>query len=319
MTIFADVRSAELSGPTYLTIGNFDGLHLGHQTLIRRMRMLAAQEQSEPAHIGLLTFTPHPMSVLRPDVPLHLLTTPEERAALALKAGATFSVLQPFTAETAKLRAVEFMTLLKQHLSLTALVVGPDFALGRGRSGNLDRLREIGRELDYALHVVDSVEEGGISVRSSRIRTLLQEGNVAEAAALLGRPYRAGGFVVEGDMRGRTIGFPTANVRVAAEKLLPANGVYATCTTLENGAQHDSVTNIGVRPTVDGRELRFETHLLDFPQRDASGDLYGQQISIEFLARLRAEQRFDGIDALVAQIKADVERARSLFLQQPQP
>ncbi|MEZ4713320.1 MAG: bifunctional riboflavin kinase/FAD synthetase [Caldilineaceae bacterium] len=333
MQLITDLRTVRLERPTILTIGNFDGLHRGHQALLHIMARLAAQPQIAPApHIGILTFDPHPLAVLRPEQPLQLLTLPRERIQFAAQAGADLGVIQPFTPEIAGLSAREFMQLLRTHLNLQMLAVGPDFALGKGRSGNIERLRELGAELGYALHVIEPVDWNGKTARSSHIRQLLQAGDVAEAADLLGRPYHATGQVMEGDHRGRTIGIPTANLRTAAAKMLPLDGVYATRTYLSPSttdaisvddfptakaagklAVYDSVTNLGMRPTVNGREHRFETHLLDFPPTGASGNLYGEILTVEFVARLRGEQKFAGIDELVAQIHRDIAKARQLF------
>ena len=328
MQIFSDIRSLQLSGPTLLTIGNFDGFHRGHQMLLQRLRELATGDTWKPnpqPQVGLVTFDPHPLAVLRPNSQLQLLTTPRERVTIAAGHGLDFGIIIPFTPEVAQLRAVEFMTLLKQNYGLTDLVVGPDFALGHGRSGNIDRLRELGTELGYRLTIIDPIVHGEKSVRSSVIRQLLGAGQVAEAADLLGRLYSATGVVIEGDKLGRTIGSPTANLATISDKLLPLDGVYATRTALCHASgQIDerhiywSVTNLGVRPTVNGRQHRFETHLLDFPRPDhsdnPSDDLYGQTLRVEFVARLRGEEAFSGIDALKAQIQADIARARQILL-----
>jgi len=332
MQLFHDVRQAHLAGPTFLTIGNFDGIHLGHRALFRTLQQLAAATQVERAsntsgteasaepNVGILTFDPHPLAVLRPELAPPILTTPQERIELVVQMGLNLGVVQPFTHEIAALRAVEFMTLLKRHLGLHTLVVGPDFALGRDRSGDIERLRELGDELDYRLVVVELVERQNASVRSSRIRELLAAGDVAAAAELLGRWYRISGTVMQGDRRGRLLGTPTANLAIPANRFLPADGVYATRTTIRNRVERAgdaavfySVTNLGVRPTVDGQQHRVETHLLDFPPTGVSGDLYGETLDVEFVARLRGERRFDGVDALKTQIQTDIAQARQLF------
>ncbi len=334
MQIITDVDQAEFPGPTFLTIGNFDGLHRGHQRLIKELRhqanMLVKNSSYDRAYVGLLTFDPHPLSVLRSDFPLSLLTTPQERLILAATAGADLGILQPFTRQTSELRARDFMTLLKHNLGLHTLIVGPDFALGKGRAGHIDRLTDLGQTLGYRVIVMDSVNWQGESVRSSRIRKLLQNGQVRIAATLLGRLYHASGPVVLGDQRGRLLGVPTANLPIVADKLLPLDGVYATRTQIfdedvslsltaasnthaASTKTFDSVTNIGVRPTVNGREQRFETHLLDFPPDGVSGDLYGKFLKVEFVERLRGEEKFDGVDALAAQIQKDIRDARAIF------
>lgn len=314
MQVFLDVRQAELPGPTAVTIGNFDGLHRGHQALLRQVRSAAAALSQGRA--GLLTFSPHPFAVLRPDFPHYVLTTPQERLALAAEVGMDFGVIQPFTLELAALEPRAFMALLQRHLGLAALVVGPDFALGRNRAGDIPALRALGNEMGFAVVTIEPEEWQGKAVRSSIIRHCLSDGNVAEAAELLGRLYRVPGVVRPGDSRGRTIGTPTANVAADPDRLLPADGVYATYAVLLDTAGpevYPSVTNLGVRPTVDGLHHRMETHLLDFPPPGRSGDLYGRPIAVDFVARLRGEKRFENLDALVAQIRADIAQARRIL------
>ncbi len=337
MLTLVNIDSTTLATPSCLTIGNFDGLHRGHQALLQQMVMIAASGDHgrlvEPLQSGFVTFDPHPLAVLRPDQPHWLLTTPTERLQLAAQLGVDFGVIQTFTKETAALEAEEFVRLLKQHLRLAVLVVGPDFALGKGRRGNLPFLRDLGRELDYTVHVIEPVEWQGLSVRSSYIRQALREGDVTRAATMLRRPYQVTGLVVQGDQRGRQIGIPTANVQTPEDKLLPADGVYATRVRLALGEEHyhfDSVTNLGVRPTVDGLHRRLEVHLFSFPPVDPpvdppadhpadfakqvqNGDIYGRQLTVEFITRLRGEVRFNGLDALVQQIQQDIVQAQEVL------
>ncbi len=340
MLTFVNIEQAQLSGPACVTIGNFDGLHRGHQALLQQLIQIAGAEAERrqldaPLQSGIITFDPHPLAVLRPEQNHWLLTTPAERLALAALQGLDFGIIQEFTAATAALTAAEFVRLLKTHLNLAALVVGPDFALGRGRQGDVEYLRTLGQDLDYTVHVIEPVDWLGLSVRSSRVRSALNAGDVSLTETMLGRPYSVTGTVIQGDQRGRQIGIPTANLQTPTTKLLPKDGVYATRTKLQIDADHycfNSVTNLGVRPTVAGREHRLEVHLLDFPptasQKNnetvpatepstaadiASGDIYGRQLTVEFIARLRDEQRFAGLDALVAQIQADIAQARQIF------
>lgn len=329
MLTLANIDSTMLASPSCLTIGNFDGLHRGHQALLRQLVTIATSGDdgrfAQPLQSGFVTFDPHPLAVLRPEQPHWLLTTPAERLRLAAQLGIDFGVIQTFTHETAALEADEFVWLLKQHLGLATLVVGPDFALGKGRRGDLDFLRTLGKKLDYSVRVIEPVEWQGLAVRSSHIRTALREGDVTLAAMMLGRPYHATGTVVQGDQRGRQIGIPTANVETPVNKLLPADGVYATRARLLIGAQtycFDSVTNLGVRPTVDGLHRRLEVHLFAFPPVDPSvdfadhvqnGDIYGRQLTVDFIARLRGEIRFSGLDALVEQIHRDIAQARDVL------
>lgn len=315
MRLVTDLNSIALAGPTYLTIGNFDGVHRGHQALFQRMRELANAHQPA-AQTALLTFDPHPLAVLRPDRELKLLTSPQERIQFAAAMGMDIGIIQPFSPEFAAQSPDQFMQQLKRSLGLAGLVVGPDFALGRNRSGDLEALARLGEELNYQLQIVEPVAWHSRPVRSSIIRSLIEMGDVVDAAELLGRPYHAVGTVVEGDKRGRTIGFPTANLQIATNKLLPANGVYATWATLEDHPERAvfaSVTNIGVRPTVDGRHLRVEPYLIDFPAPGMSDDLYGQTVRLEFVVRLRGEQRFPNLPALIEQIGLDAEAARHVL------
>jgi riboflavin kinase/FMN adenylyltransferase len=265
---------------------------------------------------AILTFDPHPLAVLRPNQPLHLLTTPLERLYLAAPLGINLGIIQTFTHEVAAQEPAEFMEDLVKRLHVRALVVGPDFALGRNRSGTLDVLAELGTTLGYSIQIIEPVAWEEQPVRSSAIRSLLTQGDVTTAANLLGRPYHANGMVVHGDQRGRQIGIPTANLQIAENKLWPADGVYATRTYIHDrtgAAVFNSATNLGVRPTVGGTGHRFETHLLDFPEAGGSDDLYGQMVTVEFVARLRGEQKFNGFAELVAQIHTDIAQARALL------
>jgi riboflavin kinase/FMN adenylyltransferase len=319
MLTFRDIRQAQLAEPTAITIGNFDGLHLGHQALLDETKRVAlARTMPHQMRTAILTFDPHPTTVFRPQEPLMLMTSTRERLLLAAEHSIDYGIAHPFSRETANLEAHEFIGLLKQHLRLAALVVGPDFALGRNRSGNITRLRALGLEYDFEVHVLEPFLLGDLPVRSSRVRDLLLAGEVAEAAHLLGRPYRVWGSVAAGDQRGRQVGIPTANVAAPADKLLPANGVYATRTIVpayERICTYNSVTNIGIRPTVGGTERRVETHLLDFPAAGQIDDLYGETLAVEFLGRLRGEQRFASVDDLVRQIHTDIGRAEEWFAQ----
>jgi riboflavin kinase/FMN adenylyltransferase len=301
-----------LSTPAFLTIGSFDGVHLGHQALIRN---LVASARQEGALAGLLTFDPHPLRVLRPERPMVRLTSIPERRDILAALGLDFMVVLPFTRETAATPASDFVADLVRHLALKALWIGPDFALGRGREGNAARLTEFGADAGFAVHVIEPYELDGGLVRSSRIRALLSEtGAVDWAARLLGRPYQVWGPVVLGAQRGRTLGYPTANLALPAERLVPAHGVYACWAWRPEGAIADmlpgypAVVNVGVRPSFDNGAPSVEAFLLDF-----DGDLYGETLGLSFVERLRAEQRFTGIDALVAQIRSDADTAREIL------
>lgn len=287
--------------PTVLTIGAFDGLHRGHAHLIggavQRARALGCQS-------AVLTFEPHPDAVVYPERPRLVLTDADERTELVEALGVDLLLVVPFTAELMALPSQAFMTQVTQAVALRELWVGYDFALGRRREGDAAKLAEIGRTLGYNVHPVEPLTLDGQVVSSTRIRAALEVGDVPAAARLLGRLYSLRGIVVEGDKRGRTIGFPTANIAVDAERLVPHNGVYV-CHATVGGERYGAVTNIGVRPTFDGTRRTVEAYLLDF-----AGDIYGEVLRLEFAERLRGEQKFHGIAALVAQITGDVAAAR---------
>jgi len=291
--------------PAYLTIGNFDGVHRGHQMLVSEM---VAAAHAAGCQAGLLTFDPHPLAVLRPDVPLSYLTSPDERAELLAALGLDFVLILPFDRATAGLSAAEFMGRLVERVPLCALWIGPDFALGRGREGNAERLRELGQELGYQLFITPAFDWHGEPVRSSRIRALLsQAGAVDQAADLLGRPYEVWGEVVPGAERGRKLGFPTANLALPGARLLPAYGIYA-CWAWRDETGIPAAVNVGVRPTFDNGQPLVEAYLLDF-----NDNLYGETLGLSFIRRLRGEQRFTDINDLIAQMGRDVEATRRIL------
>ncbi|GAB4192959.1 MAG: bifunctional riboflavin kinase/FAD synthetase [Roseiflexaceae bacterium] len=288
--------------PTVLTVGAFDGVHVGHQHLIggavERARAVGCQS-------AVLTFDPHPDLVIHPDRQRLYLSSLEERVEQIAGLGVDVLVVLPFTEAVKGQTAHEFMSHLCGALALRELYVGWDFALGRKREGNLARLREIGQQFGYTVHPVEPLLLNGEPVSSSRIRTLLAAGELEQAGRLLGRPFGIRGEVVHGDQRGRTIGFPTANVAVDEQHVLPADGVYV-CRVQVGAEQYGAVTNVGVRPTFDGQRRTVEAYLLDF-----TGDLYGEMLRVSFLHRLRGEQKFGGVAELIAQINRDTAAARA--------
>ncbi len=310
MRTYHALPNPPLDSPSNLAIGNFDGVHRGHQALLRAM-IDDARRRGRLA--GLLTFDPHPTAVLRPDrVHSYLTTVPERLEALA-ETTLDFAVVYPFSLETARTPASAFIANVQQALKLAALWVGPDFALGRNREGDVEALQAMGATMGFTVHVIEPQLLDGEEVRSGRVRAYLQAGDVQAAARQLGRFYQVTGPVVAGAQRGRSIGFPTANLAVPQGRLLPANGVYATWAHLDDdpvmrGQRLPSVTNIGVRPSFDNGQRTVEAHLLDF-----DGDLYGRPLTLQFAARLRPEQRFPSVDALIAQIGQDAAAARRLL------
>lgn len=312
-----------IAQPIAITIGNFDGIHRGHQRLFRALQMAARETGSLPV---LVTFSPHTLQVVRPDMRLDCLTTLEEKLLLAGQFGQMpDSIVIHFTADVASLTAREFLDELCAHFAIKAMVVGHNFSLGHNRMGDIAFLQQYGREHDILVQAVELEEAERTRISSTRIRSLVNEGRIAEANELLGHPMQVSGIVVKGDQRGRLLGFPTANVIPDPYKLLPANGVYAARVHVGNlaesdGSEHvpvsydefqgtwDSAVNVGVRPTFDGHRRLVEAHLLDVEL-----DLYGRYIIIDFVERLRNEQRFNGIEALKLQIAHDVTRARSIL------
>jgi len=304
MAHYHSLEAASLTG-SWLTIGVFDGVHRGHQEIIRQ---LTAGAHASGAPAVLLTFTPHPAKVLAGrEIPC--LTTPDERAEILFGLGVDDVITMSFTRDLAERTAEDFMAELKQHLGLKKLLIGYDFALGKGRAGNFQRLGEIGKSLDYEVLAIEAVRFKDDVISSTLIRQSIADGAVALAAVKLGRYYSMQGPVIPGDGRGRTIGIHTANVDAPAGKALPANGVYA-CWAFVDGQKHLAVTNIGLRPTFTGGDAvpRVEAHLLDY-----SADLYGKMLKLEFVEHLRGEQKFPSVEALIAQIRADIERARGLL------
>lgn len=295
---------AGTSAPVGLTIGAFDGVHVGHQALLRRF---VAEAHDAGLQAVVLTFDPLPRQVLFPAPPL-LLSSPAERveqfAALGVDGVATLRFDQTLAALTAQ----QFIAQVMGAVDLRGLWVGADFALGRARGGSVPVLREIGAARGFAVHpFAETVLWGDAPVRSSRIRRALQAGDVTDAWGCLGRPYRLSGLVVHGDRRGHTLGFPTANLAVAAERLLPGWGVYVTRAHLPQGS-FEAVTNVGGRPTFNHRPPAVEAYLLDF-----SADIYGAVVALDFLHRLRAEEKFGSADALIAQMRHDVTETRAWF------
>lgn len=290
---------------SWATIGIYDGVHRGHQAILEQL-VTGAHARRLPTVV--VTFHPHPSVVLGQETGFKLLTLPDERARLLHARGVDCVLTLPFTEELANTSAADFMRMLKAHIGLQHLFIGYDFALGRHREGDAARLRELGLTLGYTLTHVQAVGTEAQVYSSSAIRAALRQGDIQTANHMLGRAYTICGQVVHGDGRGRQIDIPTANIQAAPEKLVPAAGVYAGFVRL-GGEKYPAVTNIGVRPTFgQPSEARIEAHLLDF-----SGDLYGETLCFEVLARLRDEQKFTSVDALVAQIQQDIHAARQIL------
>jgi riboflavin kinase/FMN adenylyltransferase len=299
-----DARPSRWPQPV-VALGNFDGLHRGHMKIIDRVRRRAGERGGTPA---AMTFEPHPSRVLRPDKAPPLLMTSDQKLEALGRAGMQGVAVVRFTRELSQWGPEQFVrAVLVEWLHVAEVWVGANFLFGHDRAGTFSVLRSLGARYGFRAEKIDPVRYKDFVVSSTRIRRLVGEGRVDEAGALLGHQYYIDGTVVAGDRRGATIGFPTANLCTDNE-LLPPYGVYATTTTI-GGVVRPSVTNVGVRPTVDqsGR-LTIETHVFDF-----AGDLYGAALRLGFVQRLRDERAFDSIDALRTQIAADCDRARVLF------
>jgi riboflavin kinase/FMN adenylyltransferase len=299
----AEVRGASIA------IGNFDGVHLGHQAVIDEAGRIA---RSLRVPWAVLTLEPHPRSVFHPEAPPFRLTPFHLKARLIEELGVDLLVVLQFDAEFARLPPREFVQqVLVNGLAARSVVCGHNFAFGRGRLGNPDLLLHLGGEFGFDFICVQEVrDDTGEPYSSSRVRDSLRRGDLADAVRVLGRPYAVEGRVIAGQRRGRSLGFPTANLRLD-EMARPAFGVYAVRAGIADGGEiqwHDGVANLGVRPTFGGSDVLLEAHLFDF-----DGDLYGRHLRVTLIEYLRGEKRFDGIDALQAQIAADCAEARRLL------
>jgi riboflavin kinase / FMN adenylyltransferase len=288
-----------------VTIGNFDGVHRGHLALLERT-VARARDTGERSVV--VTFDPHPAAVLRPDAVPPLLQSVDDRVAALRAHGIDEVVVVAFTAELAMRSPEEFvLDLLVERLAASAVVVGENFRFGRRASGDVAMLTELGRQHGFDVEAVPLVTTDEATLSSSALRALLASGDLEAVGRGLGRPFTLEGEVVAGEGRGRTIGVPTANVAVPAGRALPADGVYACWVWTADEQRYAAVTNVGWRPTFGGTSRTVEVHLLDAPE---GLDLYGTRLRLAFAARIRGEQRFDGVDALVARIQADVTEAR---------
>jgi riboflavin kinase/FMN adenylyltransferase len=305
MRLFHGYENAGIGRPAVLTLGVFDGLHLGHQLIISRVVERARHLGAVPT---VLTFDPHPRAVLHPESAPPLLQTFDQKVEAFGVLGVEQTIVVRFTPEFARVRAEEFLRdVVHERLQAREVYLGRGFAFGRGREGDIELLRRVSGGLGFFADEVPEVRLRGQRISSSRIRELLAAGRVNLARRMLGRPYGVEGRVVRGHERGRTIGFPTANLR-PANRFIPRGGVYVSATLID-GSWRRSVTNVGVRPTFgNDAEPSVETFVMDW-----GGDLYGDVVRVRFLHRLRDERRFSGVEELKRQIHADAARARKYF------
>ena len=303
MREITDITTFTTQQPTVLTIGTFDGVHLGHQKIVERVVTTARQE-------GLLatvfTFFPHPRMVVQHDKGLKLIHTLEEKKQLLQQLGVDLLVVQPFNEAFAQLTAEEFVsTILVEHLNVKKVIIGYDHRFGRNRTANIDDMRLFGKKYGFAVEEISVQEVDEVSVSSTKIREALNKGDVTTAEHYLGTPYSLTGRVVHGLKLGRTLGYPTANIQVTEEyKLIPKDGVYAVYSYID-GRKVYGMMSIGKNPTLEGKGASIEVYFFDF-----NGDLYDQKLTIEFVQYLREEQKFATIDLLKKQLQDDETAAR---------
>lgn len=297
-------------GGAWLTIGSFDGVHSGHQKIIQ---MLVDKSKQLNSPSVILTFFPHPVKVLRGFKDPFYLTTPIEKNRYMSQLGVTSVLTMQFSRAISQLSAYDFMRMLYERLHFSCLLIGYDFHLGKDREGDFNRLSDIGKEMGYYIEAIDPLKAGEEPVSSSRIRKLLLDGNLDEANHLCKRWYELSGEIVHGDGRGRHIGIPTANISTWPEKLIPRPGIYATWSMIE-GKIIPGVINIGVRPTFYDQPTQqtIEVHLLDFDE-----DIYGKEMRLFFVQRIRDEEKFNSADALMNQIHDDINKSREVLANAP--
>jgi len=304
MEIEQELASITPQGETLLTIGVFDGVHGGHRHLLGRLQQRAAERNLLS---GVVTFNPHPQSLLHPDDQLPWLSSLDDRVAILRQLGMNIVAVLTFTPKLARLSARDFMSMLKKYLRMRGIVVGPDFTLGRGGEGNISLLRILGDEMNFTVEVIPPYTINGEIVSSTLIRQALIKGDMRRVEKLMGRNFYLAGKVITSDKRGRLLGFPTANLDLKPQQALPNNGIYATITQID-GKRFPSATNIGTRPTFGEGKKMIETHLLDY-----KGNLYGKEIRVEFMQKLRDEQRFSSSEELKIQIEKDVREVKTIL------
>lgn len=308
MQIIRGVRNVhEKPVKPVVTLGNFDGVHIGHQAIFKRVKERAKEIGGTSV---VYTFDPHPLKILAPEQSPNLLCTFKKKMELIAAYGIEMTVLADFTRAFAAMHPRDFASKIMNGLSMDTVVVGHDYSFGQHKAGGIDYLKKMGAELGFRVEVVEPVSVSGMRVSSSLVRSLIGSGDVAEAAKLLNRSYSIAGRVVSGYKRGKAIGFPTANLDTPYE-VIPAVGVYAVFVCVRScKAPLDGVVNIGYNPTFNRDDFIVETHLFD-----CKDDIYGQEIEVYFVERLRDERRFDSVEELQEQIRADIGKAKSILVQ----
>lgn len=306
MKVIENYKNFKDSKKSIVTIGTFDGVHIGHQKIIEELVATAKKENSNSV---LLTFFPHPRMVLQKDNSIKLINTIDERIEILRKTGLDYLIIHPFDTEFSRLSAFDFVRdILVNHLNTFQLVVGYDHRFGRNREGDFDQLEEYGEMYEFSVQEIPVQDINEISVSSTKIRKALAEGEIRKVTKYLGYAFSVSGIVVKGERLGNTIGYPTANLKIKESyKLIPKKGVYLVRAKI-NGVYVDGMMNIGVRPTVDGIDQTIETHFFDFDE-----DLYGKTLQIELIEFLREEQKFESLDALKKQLSEDKKKSLSLL------
>lgn len=306
MKIIRSIADFDSSEKTIVTIGTFDGIHIGHKKILKNLITTAREEGKKSV---LLTFFPHPRMVLQKDKTILLLNTLDEKSVLLEKMGLDFLIIHPFSKEFSRLTALEFVRdILVNKLNTSRLIIGYDHHFGKNREGNIHQLKEYSLLYDFKIEEIPAQDIDDVSVSSTKIRKALKEGNLKTANNYLGYYYMLSGTVVNGKKLGGTIGFPTANIEIKEPyKLIPSTGVYIIRTRI-NGDLYNGIMNIGFNPTVLGKHQTIEAHLFDFNE-----NIYGEKIKIEFLYFLREEQKFKSVEELVTQLNIDKENAISFL------
>jgi riboflavin kinase/FMN adenylyltransferase len=289
----------------FVTIGNFDGVHLGHQSLFKTLIQEARLENRKAV---VITFDPHPKKILHPDRrPFYLITTLEEKIRLIEKQGIDALLIIPFTLQFSEITAEEFVRhILWDKLHIRKILIGHDYTFGMNKTGNESLLSQFGNKLGFEIGIINAFKVDNAVISSTRLRYAILEGDVQKATAILGRPYNLSGIVIEGSRRGGSLGFPTANIK-PVKVLIPANGVYAAVIHME-GTRYRGVLNIGFNPTFADEKLSIEVHILDF-----NDNIYGKNLDILFIDRIRDEKKFECPEKLVEQIKQDTDQARAIL------
>ena len=304
MQVEAELAEISPAKDMLLTIGVFDGVHLGHKYLLSQLKEHARQQNLLS---GVITFRQHPRAVLSSRAELPYLTSLEEKVNLLKNEGIDSVITLSFTTELAQLSARQFIGLLKKHLRMRGLVLGADFVLGRNREGNVDTLRKMGQEMDFSVDVISPLKINGEVLSSTAARNALAEGDMKRVISLMGRPFSLQGQVTKGAGRGAGLGFPTANLDVDPNHILPPDGVYVTVAHI-GGKTYPSITNIGKNPTFGANRRTVETHLLNY-----EGDLYGRELKIDIVERLRGEKHFETVEELKKQMTADVKQGKKIL------